>query len=537
MKKRTLLPLVTLFSACASILFCMTTSPTKANAEGTQTKVTNFVVSNFEMPNYGMEMFTNEDFTVKEGQKEWLTFYIYKKTADGSFSGNYNYANPFMKEGEYKVECIVSINQQNGCENYIIDQNAKLVVNRVEWPRSKSLLTWADGSSMIRFESPIVNISPLAPDAPLEFKKPAFNRAVNIENHRAGTPIEGFSVKQFVWGGTEPYLFSKASGPDWINVSADGDISGTPDKVGQNIDLVIRVTDAAGATKKITYAVPETHIKNEDRTIVKNIVGQNFVTPVVGESFKRNYSEEIDFGENFMLVADFVSWRVKNGDTWEIPEGDVFEAGKVYRAEMCINIYNDYYWDYTFFPDYEVVDEYTQNVTINDLVWTFGYYDSDIDLYVESPEFVPHEHSIEHVPATAKTCITDGNIDYYKCSDCGELFEDAGASKKLSEEQVKIPAGHEYGEWIDEVPATSDREGTKAHKDCTECNKHFDENGNEIVDLVIPKLKGLSSGEVAGIIIGSVVVVGVGGFAVFWFVMKKKSFAQLLAAIKGMFKK
>ena len=30
---------------------------------------------------------------------------------------------------------------------------------------------------------------------------------------------------------------------------------------------------------------------------------------------------------------------------------------------------------------------------------------------------------------------------------------------------------------------------------------------------------------------------GLGGFAIFWFVIKKKSFADLIAAIKGIFKK
>ena len=47
----------------------------------------------------------------------------------------------------------------------------------------------------------------------------------------------------------------------------------------------------------------------------------------------------------------------------------------------------------------------------------------------------------------------------------------------------------------------------------------------------------LSGGAIAGIVIGSVVVVGIGGFAIFWFAIKKNSFAELIAAIKGLFKK
>ena len=47
-----------------------------------------------------------------------------------------------------------------------------------------------------------------------------------------------------------------------------------------------------------------------------------------------------------------------------------------------------------------------------------------------------------------------------------------------------------------------------------------------------PSKKGLSGGAIAGIVIGSTVVVGLGGFAVFWFVIKKKTFADLLAIFK-----
>ena len=51
------------------------------------------------------------------------------------------------------------------------------------------------------------------------------------------------------------------------------------------------------------------------------------------------------------------------------------------------------------------------------------------------------------------------------------------------------------------------------------------------------KKKGLSGGAIAGIVVGSVAVAGLGGFAIFWFAIKKKSFADLIAAIKGVFVK
>ena len=51
------------------------------------------------------------------------------------------------------------------------------------------------------------------------------------------------------------------------------------------------------------------------------------------------------------------------------------------------------------------------------------------------------------------------------------------------------------------------------------------------------KKDGLSGGAIAGVAIGSVAVAGIGGFAVLWFAVKKKTFADLIAAIKALFTK
>ena len=52
-----------------------------------------------------------------------------------------------------------------------------------------------------------------------------------------------------------------------------------------------------------------------------------------------------------------------------------------------------------------------------------------------------------------------------------------------------------------------------------------------------PDKKGLSGGQIAGIVIGSLAGVGIIGFAIFWFVVKKKTFAELISAIKALFNK
>lgn len=44
--------------------------------------------------------------------------------------------------------------------------------------------------------------------------------------------------------------------------------------------------------------------------------------------------------------------------------------------------------------------------------------------------------------------------------------------------------------------------------------------------------KGLSGGAIAGIVIGTLLLAGIGGFAIFWFAVKKKTFADLGVALK-----
>ncbi len=244
-----------------------------------------------------------------------------------------------------------------------------------------------------------------------------------------------------------------------------------------------------------------------------------------------------------------------------------------------------------------------------------------------------HIHNTMFVDEVGATCMKEGSKSYYKCSGCEVKFEDAEATRPVTDEStLALPKAHSFGAWKDEVPATAETEGVRGHKDCVFCEKHFDENGTELTDLTIAKLQkvevtvaggtgsgsytegdrvtvvadepeegkvfkgwqdaagnlvssdreytfvaggetrltavyenkpsgggtggepsdpkdappektpekekeGLSGGAVAGIVVGSVAAIGLGGFSLFWFVMKKKTFAELLTAIRGIFAK
>ena len=156
------------------------------------------------------------------------------------------------------------------------------------------------------------------------------------------------------------------------------------------------------------------------------------------------------------------------------------------------------------------------------------------------------KHDSTHIESETVTA-TETTITAATCKEKGKMKYTAtfvNTAFTMQEKEVDIDfAPHTYGEWKDEIPATTEDFGTKGHKDCTVCGKHFDKDGNEITELRIAKIgtpakkDGLSGGQIAGIVIGSVAVAGIGGFAVLWFAVKKKTFADLITAIKALFTK
>ncbi len=83
-------------------------------------------------------------------------------------------------------------------------------------------------------------------------------------------------------------------------------------------------------------------------------------------------------------------------------------------------------------------------------------------------------HAYEKVEAKEATCTEPGNIEHYKCSRCSKLFVDEeGVKNEVTADKVVTTKDHEYGELIAEVPATCTKEGTKAHYQCSECEKLF----------------------------------------------------------------
>ena len=177
----------------------------------------------------------------------------------------------------------------------------------------------------------------------------------------------------------------------------------------------------------------------------------------------------------------------------------------------------------------------------------------------------PHDFDtlIPEVPATTEEF---GVKEHKDCKVCGKHFDKDG--NEITElriakigthnvivngeskfyvhgESVTVTAnepaeGKVFKGWQDESGAIVSTEKSYTFKvtGATTLTAVYGDKPSDGGEITPPAKKdGLSGGAIAGIVIGSVAVAGIGGFAIFWFAVRKKTFADLIAAIKALFTK
>lgn len=159
---------------------------------------------------------------------------------------------------------------------------------------------------------------------------------------------------------------------------------------------------------------------------------------------------------------------------------------------------------------------------------------------------------IDEVPATEETEGVKGHKD---CDFCGKHFDENGTEiadltiAKLVKVEVTVVGGTGGGRLTVGESATvtaEDKEGKvfAGWKDesgeivSTDKSYTFTVAEGRTLTAVYedaPVVKeGLSGGAIAGIVIGTLLFAGIGGFAIFWFAVKKKNFKDLGEAFKRM---
>ncbi len=257
-----------------------------------------------------------------------------------------NYTGAVFKEGTYQYVTQIRIDEPEGT-TYVLDKNGITVtVNGVKWADNSIPSVDDTYSCDWVFSKEYEVVAPAG--TPLEFFK---NNNWDIDSAYINQAITAFSVADGASGGTKPYTFSKVSGPEWLEVAADGMVSGTPTAVGENADLVIKVTDSAAdpASTEITLKVGNTYVLPADRTVISVIRATS------------NIGEKIGYGKSvvkpsFTLTegtqAHFSGimghWNKKVGTEWKRYEEATFTEGT-----------------YMYFDQLRVDDEYGMTHVLN----------------------------------------------------------------------------------------------------------------------------------------------------------------------------
>ncbi|MBO4963189.1 MAG: hypothetical protein J6C97_05375 [Clostridia bacterium] len=174
----------------------------------------------------------------------------------------------------------------------------------------------------------------------------------------------------------------------------------------------------------------------------------------------------------------------------------------------------------------------TDTITVDGKTQTFWYADGAHPLLINnvvSLEGTTHTHEFNKQVKTNKYLVTNTpcgeNVKYYYSCECGakgtttfettdvvehsfnkqvissDYLDSIATCKKKATYYYSCECGakgtetfetgeltHNYGTFINEIPAQVGVAGTKGHYTCSTCNKHFDIDKTEILDLEIPAL-------------------------------------------------
>lgn len=263
-------------------------------------------------------------FNIKEDvPAQFQTQYNWEKKTATSWE---DYSGTAFTEGTYRYVTQIRIDRDSGgATTHVLDKNGITVtVNDVKWDNSIPEIYAEYSFAWVESEEYTVVASA---GTPLDFVK---DKKWDIDSHYINQAITAFSVADGAAGGTKPYTFSKVSGPEWINVAADGTVSGTPTVLGANADLVIKVTDNAAepATKEITLRVGNTYVLPADREVISVIKATSNIGEILGYG-KRVVKPSFTFTEGTQANFPYSMghWYKKEGTEWKRYKEATFTEG------------------------------------------------------------------------------------------------------------------------------------------------------------------------------------------------------------------
>ena len=289
-------------------------------------------------PGHG-ELAEDPAFTVTDGQPAYFEMGGWRKKAgDDWILVAYN---DHFSEGTYRYEVQVRIDGE-GAKTHVLSGNNDVTV-KVNGERWETIQDVRAGGGDDGYSYMVVASDEFPVSAPENLELTFHDSSVfDIKKSFKGHKIQSYFVAQNVEGGTKPYAFSKVSGPAWISVSAEGEISGTPDAVGENADLVVQVTDSKGAEATITIKVAETVLSNSDREDIKIFEAKSLsgdITPKYGSTGAVKPEFTVIKGQPAYLYDIMGYYIKKDGDSWkDIDVPDTIDEGTYrYKGQLRID--------------------------------------------------------------------------------------------------------------------------------------------------------------------------------------------------------
>ena len=454
-----------IISIIMCVLLCLSSLPLMAYAEDTRTPVDTLEFSGFTAPKYGDNIDNalsniTQNYTCAEGAVYRLSRgmaslekYIDGKWTlvsrnDGSDAANYLEK---LNEGKYKFSVQVRIDGENGSLYNFAESMKVCTVNGQpsEFSIGGNYDTFSFANITFEFdiEKEVIPFS-FSDSSSYDYNFEYVNEPI-IEKHLQAI------------GGTESYVFSKVSTDcEWLNVSEDGAISGTPTKAdNQTHNIDIKCTDGVDEAT-ITIFIGKVYIAPEDREVVDTIELTGFTAPAIGEKMENTISAIMEKAEcpegtpyriakNMNSVSKYIDgkWTLVSSDYGDYAKDylDSYTDGK-YKVQVQVRIDGENGYNYVFANT-------LKSCTINgkNSNYTLGYIQDTYSYYMVEFEFEVHSFT-NYLFNDDSTCTEDGTLTA-KCDYC-DATDTVPAPNSAKGHQLGVPVNE------NEIPATCTEGGS-----------------------------------------------------------------------------
>ena len=344
-----------------------------------------------------------------------------------------------FRAGTWRYKCYVYINNNemfsNAGDTHKLADNITVKVNGETWTADPSIINSNNSRAMVYSKEYVIN----EPEELIVYD----SSKLDIGSSRVGIPIKAYSVASYVEGGQKPYTFSKVSGPEWINVSSNGTISGTPTSVGNNGKLTVSIQDSSNPkrTEELEISVAKTEINLNDRETISEVIATSSDIdniPVCGESLTKP-TIVVTSGEPAYFLPSNGKWQKKvNGNWADAYATDTFSYGTWrFRCKVFIDNSGEV-------PNagdlYKLADQIT--VKVNGIQW-----DADSTNFVEeyhrsSAEVYSQEYYLTE-PGTYMVSFESNGGNYIE----SQIIQ---KGKKATKPEDPTKAGYAFDGWFKE---------------------------------------------------------------------------------------